>query len=70
MRELTGTPTANRLWVARAPLIHWIAGEAGRALMTLAEMRQKGDWVPPVFGGVAREKGLPRLLGRNLARLR
>ena len=38
--------------------------------MTLAEMRQKGDWVPPVFGGVTREKGLPRLLGRNLARLR
>ena len=70
VRELTGTPTANRLWVARAPLIHWIAGEAGRALMTLAEMRQKGDWVPPVFGGVTREKGLPRLLGRNLARLR
>ena len=33
-------------------------------------VRQKGDWVPPVFGGVTREKGLPRLLGRNLARLR
>ena len=70
VRDLTGTQTANRLWVARAPLVHWLVGEGLRAAMTLLEMRQKGDWVPHMLGGVRREKGLPRLLGRQFAKMR
>jgi hypothetical protein len=70
VRDLAGTQTANRLWVARAPLVHWVLGEIARGLMTLAEMRGKKDWLPRSLGGEAREKGFPRLLGRQLAKMR
>ena len=70
VRELAGTQTANRLWIARAPLVHWVLGEAARAVMTLAEMRGSKDWLPRRLGGEAREKGFPRLLGRQFAKIR
>ena len=70
VRELAGTQTANRLWIARAPLVHWVLGEAARAVMTLAEMRGRKDWLPRRLGGEAREKGFPRLLGRQFAKMR
>lgn len=70
VRDLAGTQTANRLWIARAPLVHWVVGEIARGLMTLAEMRGRKDWLPRRLGGEAREKGFPRLLGRQFAKMR
>lgn len=69
VRDLAGTQTANRLWVARAPLLHWVVGEAARGAMTLAEMRGREDWLPRTLGGKPREKGFPRVLGQQLAKM-
>ncbi len=65
VRDLTGVDTANKLWVPRAPFTHWVVGKLLRALITLLEMRQAGDWNPAKIGK-GREKGLPRILGDRL----
>jgi hypothetical protein len=54
IRDLAGRQTAERLWVPRAPFLHWLVGLAMRAVMTLLEMK------------LPTEKGLPRALGERL----
>jgi hypothetical protein len=66
VRDLAGRQTANRMWVARAPFIHWLIGAMLRALMTLIEMRRWSDWVPFARGTLRREKGLPSRIGKQL----
>jgi hypothetical protein len=57
IRSLAGKETAQRLWVPRAPLLHWLVGLVLRAGMTLLDMRRPD------------EKGLPRVLGASLKEL-
>jgi hypothetical protein len=66
VRQLSGKQTANRLWVSRAPFIHWVVGKILRSGMTLIQMNQAKDWVPFALSGRRREKGLPGMIGRRL----
>lgn len=58
VRKLAGIVPAEKLWVPRAPFIHWLVGVLLRAGMKAIEMRS----------GRA-EKGLPRVLGKRFNEL-
>ncbi len=58
VRLLTGEDTANKLWVPRAPLLHWLAGLVVRLGLVLKDTGKAGD------------KGLPRLLGAQFSAAR
>ncbi len=57
VRALSGADTANKLWVPRAPFIHWLAGLVVRGGILLK------DALTP---GVTGDKGISRLLGDNM----
>ena len=58
VRSLTGAETANKLWVPRAPFLHWVVGLLIRAAIVAKDFRKTGD------------KGLNRLLGDQLSQTR
>jgi hypothetical protein len=55
VRVLTGADTANKLWVPRAPLLHWAAGILVRLGILAKDAFKPGD------------KGLSRLLGEQFS---
>ncbi len=68
IRKLAGRPMAARLWIGRAPFLHWLPGYLMNRAVHWGSTRLN-DLRPMALGGVSRTRGVTPLLGLRFDRI-